>query len=201
MNMRYGIFGGIFDPVHTGHLIMAERAVEELSLDRLIFIPAGNPPHKPDRKGASGIQRLEMLKAAVSDNPHFTVSDYELVKQDKSYTFETLTYFKNEYPDAELWFLMGGDSLHDLPTWRNPEIICKLANIAVAVRNSESIQVFAELIEKRNREFNANIQMLRTPNIEISSSDIRKRVIENRSIRYLVPSKVEEYILENGLYR
>ncbi len=200
MKERIGIFGGTFDPVHTGHLIMAETAFEEFSLDKVILLPAGNPPHKPDREGASGQQRYEMLRLAAEGNDHFTVSDYEIHKKEKNYTFETLGYFRTVYPDSFLLFIMGGDSLHDFPKWKNPGIICSLAEIAVAVRNNDSIEEFSELIEQRSREFNGKIHMLTMPNIDISSSGIRSSVKEGRSIRYYVPDKVAEYIYDNGLY-
>lgn len=197
---KKGIMGGTFDPLHIAHLIIAERAYEDFGLDSVILMPAGIPPHKPGRTGASDKDRLEMARIAADGNPHLECSDYEMLKAGKSYTYETLEHFKVTEPDTELYFILGGDSLRDLHKWMKPERICQSAVILAAIRDNVDPSDFDELIRERNLTYNADIRLLRTPNIDISATDIRNRVKEGRSIRYLVTSEIEEYIKEHGLY-
>ena len=200
MAEKIGILGGTFDPVHTAHMIMAREAYQEYSLDRLFMIPAGRPPHKEGQRGASDEDRLNMVRLAASDSPFIEISEYEMIKKTKSYTVETLRHFRKLYPGSTLYFIMGADSLKDLPDWYLPDEICSLAVILASVRNGLDADEYQNLIDDRKALFNADIRILHTPDIGISSTDIRERIRSGRTIKYLVPEKVEEYIIKKGLY-
>jgi nicotinate-nucleotide adenylyltransferase len=189
-----GIFGGTFDPVHHGHLILAERACEELRLDTLLFIPAYIPPHKSaGRRIASPERRIEMLRLAIASNPRFRIEDHEIDREGISYTVETLRYLQGEHPDAALTLLIGADNARDFGTWHRPEEIVRMASVAVWERPGSELP----------REILPGIPFERidAPLIEISSTEIRERVASGRSIRYLTPEPVVEYIYQHGLYR
>ncbi|MCX7623151.1 MAG: nicotinate-nucleotide adenylyltransferase [Thermomicrobium sp.] len=196
---RLGIFGGTFDPVHHGHLIVAEVMMEELSLDRVLFLPAGQPPHKLGRPITAAFHRLTMLQLAIQGNPRFGLSFVDVERPGPCYTVESLAILQQEYPGDELVFLMGEDSLRDLPTWREPNRIAEQAVLAVALRPNVEVDleaVFAHVPAARDR-----VVLVPVPLIQIAASDIRRRVAEGRTIRYQVPQAVEEYIYHHGLYR
>ena len=176
--------GGTFDPIHTGHLILAEAAYESFSLDYVLIMPNGNPPHKAGQVNATMEQRTRMAELAVADNPHLKVSDFEKTPQDYHYTYETLEFLKKEHPDTDYYFILGADSLVHFHTWRD---------------HMESEELTAR-IRELSRVFGAHIYPMETPNIDISSNMIRERVRTGRSIRYYVPEAVEEYIYKKGLY-
>lgn len=200
--MRVGLFGGTFDPVHYGHLLLADVAREQCDLDEVWFLPAAVPPHKQDAELAVGDARADMIELAVAGNPGMLVSRFELDRGGVSYTIDTLRHFCEETPDAELFFLMGADMLHDLPNWREAEEVCRLAVPIVskrpgngtlnydclkAIAAAERIDIFREY----------QIEM---PQIDLSSTEIRQRVAEGRSIRYRTPRAVQKYIETHGLY-
>ncbi|WP_448576606.1 nicotinate-nucleotide adenylyltransferase [Thermomicrobium sp.] len=196
---RLGIFGGTFDPIHHGHLIVAEVLREELQLSRVLFLPAGQPPHKIGRPITPIPHRLAMLQLALQGNPHFAISYVDVRRPGPCYTVDSLTVLRHEYPDAELVFLMGEDSLHDLPTWHQPNRIAELALLGVALRPGIAVDlesVFARVPAARDR-----VILVPVPLIQIAASDIRRRVAQGRTIRYQVPPVVEEYIARHGLYR
>jgi nicotinate-nucleotide adenylyltransferase len=196
---RLGIFGGTFDPIHHGHLIVAEVLKEELQLSRVLFLPAGQPPHKIGRPITPIAHRLAMLQLALQGNPHFAISYVDVRRPGRCYTVDSLTLLRREYSDAELVFLMGEDSLHDLPTWHEPNRIAELALLGVALRPGIEVDletVFARVPAARDR-----VILVPVPLIQIAASDIRRRVAEGRTIRYQVPLVVEEYIARHGLYR
>jgi nicotinate-nucleotide adenylyltransferase len=194
--MRLGVFGGTFDPVHYGHLLLAESCREECRLDRVLFLPAAVPPHKPATALTPAAHRVEMLKLAIGGHPQFEVCTYEIDRGGVNYTFETLIALREQHPDAEIFFLMGSDSLRDLPTWREPARICELATLVVACRPDASSQPPDEpALEKVAR---CHVEM---PAIGISSRDLRRRVAEGHSIRFQTPRGVEKYIEAQGLYR
>jgi nicotinate-nucleotide adenylyltransferase len=201
--MRLGIFGGSFDPVHYGHLLLAEHCRETCRLDRVLFVPAATPPHKLEGLCASSQQRVEMLKLAIAGYECFEVSTVELDRGGVSYTVDTLSDLRNEMPDAELFFLMGAESLADLPTWREPGTICKLATIVVVRRAGAPAVDFGILSEfassSRLEDFRA--AQFETPIIELSSTDIRQRVANGASIRFRTSRAVEKYIESNRLYQ
>lgn len=198
--MRLGVLGGTFDPIHLGHLILAEEAREELSLDRILLVPAGQPWRKADRALSPVSDRVEMVRRAVAGNPALELSLVEAERPGPSYTVDTLEELRATYPEGELFFLMGEDALLDLPNWRSPQGIIALATLAVARRAGAGGARLAE-VEARVPGVSRRLVWLSMPRIEISASDIRERVRRGRSIRYLVPEAVAAYIRERGLYR
>ncbi|GHT28806.1 putative nicotinate-nucleotide adenylyltransferase [Planctomycetales bacterium] len=218
--MRYGIYGGAFDPLHWGHLLLAESCLQQSKLDRLIFVPTGVSPHRcgKDNFAASAEHRLAMLRLAVADYAEYLISDYEVKRQKKSYTVETLRYFtetldtetlNSEKPDKpELFLLTGADMFYDLPNWYCAEEICTLA-VPLAVRRPNcpmpNYSLLKPLVsEERYRKImqqNVMQDTIEMPLIGLSSSGIRKSVSEGKSIRFQVPDCVEKYIKENNLYR
>ena len=191
---RLGVFGGTFDPIHIGHLVLAESAREQLDLGRVIFVPAGEPWRKADRKVSSAEDRLEMVRLAIADHPAFEASSVEIEREGPSYTFETLESLDAANPDAELFFIMGTDTLHDLPNWRSPERIVELSTFAVAARPGALRTEAAEGLP-------ADIVTIQMPEIGISASEIRERAAAGQSFRYLVPAPVAEYMSNAALYR
>ena len=198
---RTGILGGTFDPIHMGHLILAQTALEVLSLDRILLIPTGISYLKTDHKVGSAADRLEMTKLAAEGNPHFAVSDLEIRRGGNTYTADTLEELHRMEPEEEFVFLLGADSLVDIARWQRPETIFALARIAVMTRGGE---VPADILEKTEKDlkerFGARIDHLPVRNIDISSTEIRERVRAGKSIRYLVPDAVAAYITRKGLY-
>ncbi len=196
--MRLGIFGGTFDPIHLGHLVLAEQCREACALDRLLFVAAGSPPHKQGERTAVS-HRLEMARIAVAGNPAFVVSDMEAVRPGPHYSVETLETLSREHPGDDLYFLIGADSLADLPGWREPERIASLATIVVVNRPGGVVVDQASIPDLGPSA--RGVVVVAIPPIGIASSDIRQRVAAGRSIRYLVPRGVEAYIESHGLYR
>jgi nicotinate-nucleotide adenylyltransferase len=201
--MRLGILGGTFDPVHYGHLVLAECCREHCQLDRVLFLPAAVPPHKTRHDVTPAADRVEMLKLAIGGHPQFEVSTYEVGRGGVNYTFETLAELERQYPGAELFFLLGSDSLNDLPRWREPRRICELATLAVAQRAGSPEPNWEPIAGLVSPERLAVCRACQTtmPQIGISSNDLRARVAEGHSIRYQVPRAVEKYIETHGLYR
>lgn len=197
---KVGILGGTFDPIHTGHLILAEAAYESFSLDYVLIMPNGNPPHKAGQVNATMEQRTRMVELAVADNPHLKVSDFEKTPQDYHYTYETLEFLKKEHPDTDYYFILGADSLVHFHTWMEPRRICEACSILAATRDHMESEELTARIQELSRVFGAHIYPMETPNIDISSNMIRERVRTGRSIRYYVPEAVEEYIYKKGLY-
>lgn len=196
-----GIFGGSFNPIHVGHLVLAEFIREEFKLDKIIFIPAGNPPHKNVCDLETGTHRYAMVKLAVENNPFFEVSDIELKREGISYTCETLKEIKRIYQNEELFFICGGDSIVQFPTWREIGTIFELANIIVAGRPNVPAGELEKMISGFRNSYSARILCSEAPHMEISSSDIRKRIKSGLSVRYMVPEAVYEYIKRNNLYQ
>lgn len=197
--MKLGLYGGSFDPVHYGHLLLAERCREALELDEVRFIPAGDPPHK-QRCLAPGKARAEMLEFATAGNPFLTVDRRELDRPGPSYTVETLTEFKDEFPGAELFFLMGADSLADLPQWRQPGEIAKLATIVAANRGDHPLPDPGGVAQSLGTEIAARIRLVTIPGIDLSSTELRERASSGRSLRYATPAAVGAYIVDQGVY-
>ncbi len=194
--MRLGLFGGTFDPIHLGHLLLAESCREACGLDRVWFVVSGSPPHKRgDRTPVA--DRLEMVRIAVAGNAAFEVSEIEANGDGPHYSFETLEAIHRERPDDDLFFLIGADSLADLPLWRRPERIAELATIVVVNRPGIDPAVEAPDLGPNARP----IVRVDVPPIGIASTDLRRRLAEGRTIRYMVPRGVEAYIRAQGLYR
>ena len=202
---RIGLFGGTFDPPHVGHLVLAESARDRLGLDEVHFIPAGQPPHKPGRRITGAAQRVAMARLAVRGNRAFAVSTLEARRGGRSFTIETLREVAADAPRARLFLLMGADSLDEFATWREPEAILRLATLAVAKRPGVAPRARRRLRAVTGRgpssAGGARIEWLDNAEIAVSSSIVRTRVREGRSIRYLVPDTVAAYIARHRLYR
>jgi nicotinate-nucleotide adenylyltransferase len=193
---RVGLFGGTFDPPHLGHLALAEWARDQLALDRVVFMPAGNPPHKLGLARSSAARRLAMTRLAVKGNRAFSVSTIEADREGPSFTVDTLLALRQQTKGARIYLLMGADSLDEFHTWHAPEQILKLATLAVAARPG------AGRASRRGRACSPHsIVPLDNPGIELSSSAIRARAREGKSVRYLVPDPVAAYIARHRLYR
>lgn len=196
---RIGILGGTLDPIHMGHLIIAQTAKQELNLEKIVFMPSGNPPHKNPAHITDAKHRLEMVKLSIDSNDDFVYSDFELKRDGVIYTSDTLELLKKEHPNLDLYFIMGADSLLAIETWHEPAKIFELATVVVADRDSSRKELL-EQIDYLHKKYNANIRFISAPLIDISSSYIRNCVSTGKSIRYLVHSSVEEYINSNHLY-
>ena len=192
--MKIGLFGGTFDPPHCAHLAVAEAARSFVDLDRIIWIPAGVPPHRPDEPVAPAEHRLEMTRLAVSDNDAFEVSEIELEREGKSFMFETVAEMTSRFPDDELFLIVGGDSLRTFPTWRNPEEILARVRLIAFARDREVTDGVDPAV------LDASILIPGTPLLGTSSSKIRRHLAAGRSVRYLVPDSVAEYIRRHKLY-
>ena len=201
--MRRGIFGGTFDPVHLGHLLLAETCLEQCALDEICCVPALIPPHKQQHTLTSASQRVEMLQLAVSGHRQLTVSTLELDRGGVSYTWETLQAIHEAHPDCELCFLMGADSLHDLPHWREPQRICELA-LPITVRRVGSAEIDfnpLENIAQPHQIAEMRRCQVEMPLIELSRTNLRQRIAAGQSVRFRLPRAVEKYIETQGLYQ
>jgi nicotinate-nucleotide adenylyltransferase len=198
-NKKVGIMGGTFDPIHTGHLVVANEVLNFYGLEEIIFIPAGDPPHK---KGtvANSFDRYIMTEMAVLSNNRFKVSDIEIKKSGKSYTLNTLMELTKEYPDAEFHFITGTDAVIELPSWREPEKLLKLCKFVAVSRPGISMGEARDKISEINKMFNSSIELFQAPMLQISSTDIRQRFMDGKSAKYLLPESVEQYIIKNNLY-
>ncbi|MBL7017065.1 MAG: nicotinate-nucleotide adenylyltransferase [Kiritimatiellales bacterium] len=198
---RIGVFGGSFDPVHIGHLIIAQDALEQLELDRVIFVPTAISPHKRHRAPAEGRHRLEMLRLATASNFRFEVSDLELVRGGVSYTIDTLEQVQADHPGASIFFIVGLDSLKELHRWHRYEDVLACCTLVPLGRGGEDPAAIAELCKLPDRWKNRVLdRLIRIHEIEVSASEIRMRIAEGLSIQTLVPAEVEMYIAEHNLY-
>lgn len=197
--MRIGILGGTFDPPHIGHLILAEAAREGIDADRVLFVPAGDPPHKQGETRQTVDHRLAMLECAIAGIQTFAISRVDLDRPGPHYTVDMLRLLADEYPHAELYFIMGGDSLRDLPRWHRPADLIARCRFAVMRRTDADSDpaMHGDLFPG----LAGRVTMIDAPLIGLSSTDIVERIRAGRSIRYLVPPAVEAYIHQHGLYR
>lgn len=201
--MRLGLFGGSFDPVHHGHLALARCARDQAQLDRVWLVPTAVQPHKPHGPVASNADRLAMLRAAAERQQGLEVSTLEIDRGGVSYTVDTLRQMQAEYPDAELFLLMGADTLHDLPNWREPAAVLQLATPLVVHRPGEPDLDFTAIADLASPERLEEIESLQVtmPPLEISSSEIRQRIANGESIDGMVPKSVVDFIADQGLYK
>jgi nicotinate-nucleotide adenylyltransferase len=197
---RIGVLGGTFDPPHVGHLWLATLAADELGMGKVLLVPAAAPPHKRRRAISHAADRILMTRLAVANDPRLDVSLVEMEREGPSYTVDTLIELKARHADAELVLIMAADSLAQIHTWREPDRVLELAIWAVGPRPGSSLPSRAELAERYGRSA-ARIHLLSGPSLDISASQVRRRVAAGRAIRYLVPRAVEELILERRLYR
>lgn len=196
---RIGILGGTFDPPHVGHLILAQHAVDAIGLTRLLFMPAADPPHKQQETKTPVNHRLAMLECATLDNAQFSISRVDVDRPGPHYSVDMLRLVQVEYPQANLYFIMGGDSLRDLPKWHKPQELISLCRIAVMRRPQSVISV--DMHSAILPELEERLTIVDAPLIDISSTAIVARIEAGLSIRYLVPDAVLSYINTNQLYR
>lgn len=188
--MKAGILGGTFNPIHIGHLILAEEVREKLKLDKVIFVPTYLPPHKDNSDIAAAAHRYNMIKLAIKTNKYFSVSDIEIKRDGRSYTIDTVKEFKKRSPGDDLYFITGSDLLNYLEEWKDLSDIIKMVKFIVATRPGyplERLPSYISTVEIRA--------------VDISAFEIRKHIKENKSFRYLVPDRVFDYIIRKGLYR
>jgi nicotinate-nucleotide adenylyltransferase len=213
---RIGLFGGSFNPVHVAHLILAECVAQERRLDRVLFIPARLPPHKPSEPLAPTADRLRMVELAVAGNPAFEVSPVEVEREGPSYTLTTVQAIAEGMPEAELFLILGGDSVRDLCTWWRAQELVRCVDVIALDRPGAELDdhlpdlakcfgaewALPDLAKCFGAEWAERVRELRVrgPLLQISASDVRRRACEGRSIRYLVPEAVRQYIAEKGLY-
>lgn len=198
---KIGIMGGTFDPIHYGHLVTAEAVRDEFNLDKVIFVPAGNPPHKKARKVTAGQHRYMMTILATISNPKFEVSTIELTKKGYTYTIDTMREFKEMLPDSTFYFITGADAVLEILKWKDSEELLKICEFVAATRPGFDISELEKELNFIKEKHNKIIYKLEVPSLAISSTDIRRRVSEGRSIKYLLPEPVERYIYKNGLYK
>ena len=195
---RLGVLGGTFDPPHYAHLVLAETARVQLQLDRVLFVPARNPPHKFARPIAAAHHRAAMVEAAIADNPAFVLSRVDLDRPGPNYTVGTLALLQQAYPKAELFFLMGGDSLAELHTWHDAAGIVRQAHLAVM--NRPGWEADLETLERAVPGIRERLTWLDVPHLDISSTDLRRRARQGLPLRYLVPPPVEDYTRKHRLH-
>jgi len=197
--MRIGILGGTFDPPHFGHLAMAQAALTQLQLDRVLFAPVGVQPLKQDQPATAPEHRARMIELAITDQPHFALSRADLDRPGPHYTVDLLAIIQQQFPDASLWFILGEDSLSDLLRWRDPARLIHLARLAVLQR--PGCQPDWSTLNRALPELRAHLDWIEHAAIEISASDIRQRVQHDLPIDALVPLKVIEFIHTQHLYQ
>lgn len=201
---RVGLMGGTFDPVHYGHLVVAEEVYSVLDLAEMLFVPAGQPPHKPNRVVTGAQHRLAMLELAIVGNPHFSISRVDLDRPGPSYTVETLRLLREQWGElTALYFVIGWDSLEDLLTWYDPAGILQQLSYLVAVRRPgyNERDGYRDSLEARLPGIKQRLLVVPAPQFDISSTDLRQRVAEKRPIKYQVPESVEQYIKQYKLYQ
>lgn len=200
--MKIGIMGGTFDPIHNGHLMLGEYAYKEFQLDQIWFMPNGNPPHKSSETIESQTKnRVEMVRRAISGTEYFVLQLYEVENKAVHYSYKTMEYFKQIYPEHEFYFIIGADSLFSIEKWVHPEILLKDCVMLAAYRDEKGTEEMLAQIQYLNQKYHADIRLLNTPNVDISSSEIREKIKDGQSIQGIVPDSVYAYIEEKQLYR
>lgn len=200
MAKKIGIMGGTFNPIHDGHLALAEHAYREYFLDEVMFIPSGKPAYKSDIWIASDKDRLEMVRLSIQDKPYFSLCTMEIERPGNTYTVDTMKQLQMEHRENTYYFLIGADSLLDLTEWDRSEELLKITKFIVATRNHADMQDLHNVAEQLTRQYGTKISFLKMPNIDISSTDIRTRLKEGKSVSNMLPKSVEEYIRGHELY-
>ncbi|MCM1038927.1 MAG: nicotinate-nucleotide adenylyltransferase [Ruminococcus sp.] len=195
-----GILGGTFNPVHVGHLMIAEKAREQFHLDEVLFLPNGIPYMKVQKDVLPGNIRNEMIRLAIEDNPFFTLSTIESEKEEIAYTYETLLKLRDKNPNTDYYFIMGADNLWAVESWKEPAQIFANCHVLAAVRGDKNVSDLETQASFLQEKYHADISVLQTDHVDISSSMIRGLLKEGRSIRYLVPEAVYDYIIIHKLY-
>ena len=200
MNKKVGIMGGTFDPIHNGHLIIAQCALESYQLDEILFVPSGIPWLKDISKVLNKKTRVSLTGLAIEGNQSFALSTIEIDREGNSYSYKTVEELKEQNPGVDYYFIMGADSLFEIETWKNPAELMKNCIILVAVRDEYNDIQMNEQIHYLQEKYHAEINLLKTPRLDISSTDIRRKVAEGKSIRYMLPDSVIDYIKKLHLY-
>lgn len=200
ISLKIGILGGTFNPIHIGHLIISEHIRNNFPLDKVTFIPSGDPPHKDKSELVPASKRLKMTELAIQSNPYFDISDIEINRIGKSYTIDTVNVIKSKLPNDELYFIIGGDILDELESWKDiGDVFNKISFILIGRDGLEDEDIYSK-IDKYKEKYDAEIHYVKGPQIEVSSTYIRQKAGEGKSIKYLVTEEVEEYIINHGLY-
>lgn len=204
LKRRVGILGGTFDPIHMAHLIIAEAAYDAFDLDEVLLMPSGHSYFKDEReqKVLPPEIRYAMTCEAAADNPHFTASDFEIHRPGNTYTCDTLRELRTQNPENHYFFIVGADTVLSILTWKNPEQIFADCTLLAAIREDGiPTEAFLKEVERLRKDYGADIHVLEIPAIGISSTDIRNRIKNGRTVHYLVPERVERYIIEKGIYK
>lgn len=200
--MKVGIMGGTFDPIHKGHLMLGECAKELFALDEVWFIPNGNPPHKKRSSiGTDAEHRVKMVEAAISGIDGFRVERYEVDRTEVNYSYLTMEHFNKTYPEHAFYFIIGADSLFSMERWVKPERFLKTCTILAAFRDDKNLEEMEKQIQYLNEKYEADIHLMNSPKVAISSSEIRERLRKHERIDELVPEAVLLYIQENQLFK
>lgn len=194
-----GVFGGTFDPPHIGHLVLADEARAAMDLEKVLWVVTGEPPHKPDRPIIAAEHRLKMVELAIQHDPVFELSRLEVDRPGPHYAADTLAQLAIEFPDDELAYVMGKDSLRDLPSWNSPERFIQLSG-AIVVLNRPDVEADLELLDKQLPGLAAKVRLLGVPLVDVASRGIRQRVASGKPYRYLVARPVADYISQHSLY-
>jgi nicotinate-nucleotide adenylyltransferase len=192
--------GGTFNPIHYGHLVLAENSYEQLGLDKILFMPSKNPPHKAKPEDVTEQQRVDMIALAIQNNEHFELSMLELEREGVTYTADTLTQLTAHHMDTEYYFIVGADSLFNLQNWMKPQTIFNLCTIVAANRDNVDKSQLLQQVEFLKNAYSASIVLIDMPTIQIASKVIRERIAAQKSVRYYLPDTVIEYINKNELY-
>ncbi len=198
---KIGIMGGTFNPVHLAHLVLAESAREQAGLSAVMFLPSKRTAEKAESYILPDELRCRLLELAIAGNPDFYLSTLEIERGGVTYTADTVTALKEGNPDTEFYFIIGGDSLVSFPAWRSPEVIVKHAHLLATSRGGISGEEILAAAARIRREFGAKVQFFDTPKMEISSTEIRRRLAAHSSVKYLVPEAVERFLKEQGCYQ
>ncbi|WP_026884861.1 nicotinate-nucleotide adenylyltransferase [Clostridium akagii] len=198
--MKKGIIGGTFDPFHNGHMHIAYEALEKLELDKIVFIPTGNPPHKKNNEITEANIRYKVVEKAIKYESFFEINNYEILKEGYSFTYETLEYLSEKEPDTQWYFICGVDCLMEIEGWKNVSVILELCKLAVFIRPGYKEEQICNQKNKIEKIYNKNIILINLPQMDISSSYIRKRIENGKNISYLVPYSVNEDIKKLKLY-
>ncbi|MEG6520744.1 nicotinate-nucleotide adenylyltransferase [Desulfotomaculum sp. 1211_IL3151] len=194
------LMGGTFDPVHFGHLVVAEEVRQRFHLDKVVFIPAGKPPHKTDKVILDAQHRVNMIRLAIASNPYFEISTIEVERRGLSYTVDTIEQLRRSFQVESIYFITGADAILEILTWKDVERLLSMAYLIAATRPGYDLNNLEETLKSLPTPFMKRILPLEVPALAISSSDIRKRVREGKSIKYLLPESVEGYIYHNNIY-
>lgn len=202
LKTKIGIMGGTFDPIHYGHLVTAEAVRAKFNLERVIFVPSGNPPHKTNKTITDKNHRYLMALLATASNSYFDVSKIEIDREGYSYTIDTIKIFQEQFKGkANFYFITGADALNEILTWKDAEILLQMCDFVAATRPDYDYQKLYNEVEFLKTNYNSRIHFVEVPSLAISSTDIRYRVKNNLPIKYLLPESVETYIYKNNLYK